>query len=140
MKPFEALTELDQENIVKYIEAYAVPGGQSMSASLEHVLRFWNNNKAELFKMFGEKLMLKRTFKVCEEEESIVSRINEFVASDEPGADFAKAYKELRRNTDLFPDNCWASVLNSYNLIDPEILYKNRVINELACFYPMIRL
>ena len=104
MEPFKALTDFDKENIVNYIETFAIPGGGHMSASLDNVLCYWNTEKQKLFKIFGEKLIIKKTFHVAEERETIVRNINEYLVSNESGTEFVRAYKELRRNTDLFPD------------------------------------
>ena len=136
MEPFKALTDFDKENIVNYIETFAIPGGGRMSASLDNVLCYWNTEKQKLFKILGEKLIIKKTFQVAEERETIVRNIDEYLVSNEPGTEFVRAYKELRRNTDLFPDNCWASILSSFDLVDSNSLYKNKTCNEFTMLLP----
>ena len=51
--------------ITDYIESYAGPDGDgtSMRNSLAHILRFWSNNKQDLYKVFGEEVILTKA--VC---------------------------------------------------------------------------
>lgn len=60
MNIFEKLSNDERAHIADYIESYAGFGAQGidMKSSLEHILRFWNNNKADLFKVFGGELIL----------------------------------------------------------------------------------
>lgn len=59
MRPFEALTEEDKQMIADYITAYngsdACYG--TLDCSLEHLLRFWNCNKQDLFNIFKNHLI-----------------------------------------------------------------------------------
>lgn len=59
MTPFEALTTEDKQMIADYITAYngsdACYG--TLDCSLEHLLRFWNCNKQDLFNIFKNHLI-----------------------------------------------------------------------------------
>lgn len=63
---FSKLSNVEKETIIDYIETY----GSSHEGSkkdllnpLDYILRYWNENKQSLFKMFGEKLILSK--KIC---------------------------------------------------------------------------
>lgn len=62
MTPFEALTAEDKEMIEQYVKAYNgdynVDG--YLDCSLEHLLRFWDANKQNLFDVFNQHLIHER--------------------------------------------------------------------------------
>lgn len=58
MEPFDALTEEDKKIFLRYIEEF---GGTIPTVPLSDLLRFWNENKSEIFKAFGGNLTLRKT-------------------------------------------------------------------------------
>lgn len=65
MSPYTALTAKDIELIKGYIEEYAYNDGYDaqytpLRAPLDHILRFWNTEKLNLFNMMGQNLILKK--------------------------------------------------------------------------------
>lgn len=70
MVPFEMLTEIDKENIQKYVTAYGY-FGQTISTikdyrdvNLEEGLAAWNESKEKLFHIFGDRLILKKNITI----------------------------------------------------------------------------
>lgn len=68
MSMFEHLTGYEKDMISSYINAYAYTDEDeadgSTRAPLDHLLRFWSQNKANLFNMFGQKFILERSIQL----------------------------------------------------------------------------
>lgn len=61
---FEHLSEQDKQNIEYWINTYADSDNElSLRNPLEHILRFWDKNKEELYKLLGNNLILSKVFK-----------------------------------------------------------------------------
>lgn len=60
MNIFEKISENDRAQISDYIESFGGFDATSLSlkAPLNHILRFWDKNKEDLFKVFGGELIL----------------------------------------------------------------------------------
>ena len=93
MMPFEALTQQDKDFIISYIETF---GGIGRNVSLEKplstILRFWNYNKERLFHIFGNQLILKRQMTIDLDMDDKRRAIDDYYASEEPGAEFQRAF------------------------------------------------
>ena len=66
---FDALTDTDKRMAEYYINRCS---GETMSASLEHILRFWDKEKEPIFDMFGGKLILEKEIHFERSQEQIV--------------------------------------------------------------------
>lgn len=121
--PFEALTEKDRQMIVNYIETYAVDGKVvPMKKPLDHILRFWNKAKIDLFHLFGEKLMFTKTFSVNPSNEQVCVEITKYLRDNE----FAMTLKENAYKMVIEKDG-WYAVSAICNLVSPTALMDNRV-------------
>lgn len=62
---FEHLSEQDRQNIEYWITNYADSDGNylPLNSSLEYILRYWDKNKEELYKLLGNNLILSKVFK-----------------------------------------------------------------------------
>lgn len=79
---FEKLSENEKEMIVEYVNTYAGPSGENPSHQLDierlpEVLRYWESAKINLFKIFGEKLILEREYKYTPSHSQLESAIDE---------------------------------------------------------------
>lgn len=57
---FEKLSEDEKEMMEQYIDSYASFNGSNRSASLEWIMRVWNEQKETLFHMFGDQFILSK--------------------------------------------------------------------------------
>lgn len=82
---FELLTEHEKEMISASINTYAFhDGGGSHTASLEYILRYWNSNKQDLFKMFNENLILSKRVEIKADTYELMTHIDkELLGSSE---------------------------------------------------------
>ena len=67
MNMFDRLSKDERVMMCNCIEAYASYDGDNMpmKASLEHVMRFWDANKVDLFRVFGGELILTRKVNIA---------------------------------------------------------------------------
>lgn len=65
---FDTLTDTDKRMAEYYINRYS---GETMSAPLEHILRFWDKEKEPIFDMFGGKLILEKEIHFERSQEQI---------------------------------------------------------------------
>lgn len=75
MTPFNCLTELEKSNIVKYINYYAGGTEGTDMTRLPKVLSYWNNAKADLFKLFGNQLILSKHISYQRPQDATVSEM-----------------------------------------------------------------
>ena len=75
------LTNEDKKLIIDYIEEYAGYGGEPSSSTMvgdiDHLLRFWERNKEDLFEAFGRQFILTRPFTFSKKEGWINDIIDE---------------------------------------------------------------
>lgn len=79
---FEKLSENEKELMVEYINSYAGADGECPMSRLNihdlpHILRFWESAKSDLFKAFGEELILTREFKYSPSRSQLEGAIDE---------------------------------------------------------------
>ena len=100
MNLYEKLPQNDIEHIIDYIEAYAgIDGdGVSMKASLDHVLRFWNRNKEDLFKVFGGQLILTKSINYAKPIALIEDEMSKIISYGGEGGDFHRAVNKLAQS------------------------------------------
>ena len=73
---FELLTEKEKEMMLNYIDAYA--GGRSEDQhSLDYILRYWEKNKQDLFKLLGNKLIYSVPYSGREPEERLILKVKD---------------------------------------------------------------
>ena len=82
------LTEADKNLIEAWITDYATEDVNSSSsrAPLSTILRYWDCNKENLFKMFGGNLILSKQIMFAKAEEDIEREIEDSLYSYEPGS------------------------------------------------------
>ena len=74
---FELLTETEKEMMMKYIDAYA-GGHSSDQASLDFIMRFWETNKRDLFKLLGNKFIYEVPYVGEEPIEKLIRTFDEY--------------------------------------------------------------
>lgn len=60
MDLFNKLPEKDREMMLDYIDAFASKRGNQRSASLEYIMRVWNENKQNLYHLFGDNFIISK--------------------------------------------------------------------------------
>ena len=128
MTPFDCLTDKDLDLINEYIERFALGYEEYPSCSrnddLEYSLRYWNDAKNDhLFKMFGEKLILKKEVTFNKSIFELTSDFEDAFISNEKIKNFRDAFIDII-NADmnqLFSDD-WH---NMYELVSAETLANN---------------
>ena len=76
---FELLTEKEKEMMLNYIDAYA--GGRSEDQnSLDYILRYWEKNKQDLFKLLGNKLIYSVPYSGREPEERLILKVKDAIS------------------------------------------------------------
>ena len=63
MNPIDKLSQLEKDNMVAYIKAFANSDENSSMAPIEKILSPWNEAKKNLFDSFGEELMFTKAIK-----------------------------------------------------------------------------
>lgn len=119
----EVLSQSDKELIEAWITDYAADDVNSgtQRASLSHILRYWNSNKEQLFRMFGDNLILSKQVMIAKEEGDMEREIEDSKYDREP-----KSMREFYMNLSNFIDYHWREMgcdrwsimelLNSYCL------------------------
>ena len=128
MTPFDCLTDKNLDLINEYIERFALGYEEYPSCSrnddLEYSLRYWNDAKNDhLFKMFGEKLILKKEVTFNKSIFELTSDFEDAFISNEKIKNFRDAFIDII-NADmnqLFSDD-WH---NMYELVSAETLANN---------------
>ena len=81
---FDALTDTDKRMAEYYINRYS---GETMSAPLEHILRFWDKEKEPIFDMFGGKLILEKEIHFERSQEQISEEMENKCSTHSNNAD-----------------------------------------------------
>lgn len=132
MNIFDAITEREKNMIYNYIERYA--GGTGNIASLDWVLRHWAREKEPIFKLFGEKLIVKKEVDIEKDTEHLTEDIYAILHTRKDPTFYERfqtavatieaAYNKIDDNNggDYFSrTNYW----NFRNLLNDETLAKN---------------
>ena len=99
--PFSLLTETEKNAFISYINAHAEAPTER---SAEYLLREWNTQKAHIFKLFGEQLILKTDV--------------EFSQSDDAVAlDISNGWNEMPENAYRFTESLWKFLSKQKNQI-----------------------
>lgn len=108
MKPFDKLNDTELSMIEKYIKVNSSSEGDvnlPLQAPLTHILRFWNENKSDLFRIFGNELMLTKRVSVTRPIGHIKDHMSEITAYGGPGYKFLVAfnhwYNQRQERNDL---------------------------------------
>lgn len=78
MRLVEYLSTLEKDMIQHYIESYAFRGDghHHMAASVDHVLRYWDDAKSSyLFRMFGNQLILSKDIEYLKDESELLDEM-----------------------------------------------------------------
>lgn len=76
MELIEALPQRHRDEIIDYIETYG-DNSISVSASFNHLFRFWNVNKQTLFKLLGNKMILSKKIEINRPDSLIEDELDE---------------------------------------------------------------
>lgn len=94
MMLFNALTKTEKLAIEEYITKYGTTeGGIKPSAPLNYILRYWNDEKETIYKMFGEKLILTKEVEFNKPEQELYTDMRNLCSKYSPnneGYDFIK--------------------------------------------------
>lgn len=113
---FEKLSEEDRIKTYKYISCFAGKDAEFINpvANLEYLLRFWNTNKQDLYKLLGNEMIISREVNFIASAEELEDEYMERISGwDAPGRDFMDWYQ-----------NCIArmSLDNEFNYKEEAIL------------------
>ena len=76
MNLFELIPAEEKTMMEDYIDTYALPSTYQREASLEKIMRYWNDCKASyLYKMFGDRFIIEKPFSVREPFNQIRERM-----------------------------------------------------------------
>ena len=97
MNLYAKLPENDIAHITDYIEAYAgIDGdGISMKADLDYILRFWDKNKEDLFKIFGGKFILTKSISYTKPLDILEEEMNRVIRWDGPGRQYYEQFQQF---------------------------------------------
>lgn len=136
MNIFDAITEKEKRMIINYIDTYA--GGNGSIASLDWILRHWAREKEPIFKLFGEKLIVKKDIDIEKDTEHLTEDIYTILHNPQKDPGFYErlkkvettigaAYSQIDRDCDYYGgQNYW----NYRHLITDETLAKNEWTRE----------
>ena len=90
MLVYESLSAADLEAIKTYIEFYAGADGNetTLTAPIEHILRFWSANKEDLFRLFGGKTILSREILISKSTYELEEEISKMISLGGDGIEF----------------------------------------------------
>ncbi len=99
---FEKLTDLDKSMIKSYINNYgscdAAEDFLPLRNGLDHILRFWNTNKEDLFKMFAGEVILSKEISITKPKRVLEEDISKAIYYyGTPARKFYDAYYEKAR-------------------------------------------
>ena len=103
MNLFGKLKDIDQGKILDYIDNYGSLDSDSnltIKAPLSHILRFWDYNKLDLFRIFGGKeLILTKQIVITKPQSMIEDELEEkMFRNDGVGKKFSNTFYHLVRN------------------------------------------
>lgn len=119
MSLYNALPGYDKTMILSYFEHY----GDSCPGDLEHILRYWAENKEDLFHAFGDKFILKKDVYFEKDEETLTSDMTDKIFYGD---------SDVR----LFVDQLRMYVDDKFNVGSIERMYLKRMFwdsDELVC-------
>ena len=127
MTPFDCLTDKDLDLINEYIERFALGYEEYLSCSrntdLEYILRYWNEAKGDqLFKMFGEKLILEKEVIFNKSIFELISDFEDAFTSNEKIKNFRDKFLAIIDTDTHQYDDDWH---NMYELVSAETLANN---------------
>jgi len=77
---FELIPDNEKTMMADYIDTYALPDTYQREASLEKIMRYWNDCKASyLYKMFGNKFIIEKPFLIYESFDQVRERMYDVV-------------------------------------------------------------
>ena len=79
---FEKLPENEKLLIEKYIDTYACDGKAPRTATLEHILRIWDNEKRNLYEILGNEFIISKNISYEKDEEELTSEYGRMAYSD----------------------------------------------------------
>lgn len=134
MKPIDALTAGDMNNIRLYMEMYGGydGGGTTIASDINYLLRYWNTNKSSfLFELFQEKLIHEKFVEINMPESLVMEAMEEAIWPKEGRLDFTGQfynwtlnYVDKATNYDTYCDTegmLWMSNLVNNIYSGPEI-------------------
>lgn len=118
MNMFEKLEKNELDMIADYIEAYAGydADGACLKAPLDHILRFWNTDKTDLFKLFGGNLILTKKINFTKPENQLEDEVSAIIQYQREGYRFYHAFDKWRREQTLCDKYELASLMYSETL------------------------
>ena len=142
MMPWNKLSVEDIENIEYWIDRHGSNDGEwsldNRTASIEHLMRFWNQEKINLFNLFGEELILSKSVEINAPREELTEKMRDFINNNNFVAkynDFIYNYRtspafEANRSYDDYDYNTpWRMGL----LVEPYALTHNNYNYETFC-------
>lgn len=137
MSLFDKLNEKEIEMMRAYISNYAGENAETLSYSsdsmnMRHILRFWNESKQSLYKMFGEKFVITSPISYqkpqYELQDELYARIFD---CDAPGNAFYKAFLNF---ADQYWDDERPLFHNLVSLVHTDTLLANSVLADSFSF------
>ena len=123
MELFEKLSADEKSMMEHYIDAYAFQEDGSRVASLDYIMRVWDNAKANLFHMFGDQFILSRDVEFTKSVDELVGDIDRQVFGwQQPGRQFIDAFYEWGNSYLDKHSDVWYSVRH---LMDEDALAAN---------------
>ena len=137
MNIFDAITEKEKRMIISYIDSYA--GGSGGIASLDWILRHWAREKEHIFKLFGEKLIVKKEIDIEKDEKHLTEEIYTILHNRQKDPSFYErlknaeaaietAYRKIDKDCNYSNENYW----NFRNLLNDRTLAENEWAGEPA--------
>lgn len=133
---YQMLTEQDKENIGDYLNRFAPSegpdwkyGADRYPASTEHLLRFWNANKVDLFHMFGDKFILERDIEYTRPIAQMRREIYTECLENNDRTNFANLFYD--RLYQVMGDSWSNDYYEACRLLDGEWLANNRIQRDI---------
>lgn len=117
---FELFSDAEKEMMMRYISEYSGHDGDynHPSASLEYLLRFWNESKEKLFHMFGDKFILSKEVSYHIGEDELAERIGNILSYGGAGYRFYTSYHDAFGFYDWEIRHRVICLLDSYTLAE----------------------
>lgn len=110
--PFSLLTEDEKNAFIDYINAHAEA---PTSCSAEYLLREWNAQKAHIFELFGEQLILKTDVEFSQSNDAIA-------------LDISQDWRQMPENAYRFTESLWGFLTKQKSKVWEE--YHNRPFKD----------